>query len=90
MVSLDPTIIAAAIVTVIASLTAAAVTIINAVSSARNRKISNNKQNEIHDLVNGSATLAAEKLKKLEDQLILVQKQLIESQEKRVTEAKRS
>ena len=93
----DPTIISAAIVTVLAAVTAAVVTIINAAAAARDRQVMHTKvdlaatkADEIHTLVNGSAHAAAAKLADLEAQIKTLHERLTTLQDQRIAEAQQS
>lgn len=93
----DPTVIATATVTVLAAIGTVTVLIINALSSAKRELITLQHDlaekakvqgEKIHDLVNGNAHAAAEKLASVEAQLASLRKELTRLQEQRVEDAK--
>ena len=102
----DPTLVAtavgAALVTVIGSLTAGVVTVINALAAAKERirasaqraalseKVDSSlrKADEIHVLVNGSATAAQQKMIALESQVTALHAAISLIQGQRVEDAK--
>ena len=93
--TLDPTVLAASIVTVLAALTAAIVTVVNALAAARDRKVVHDKMDEgavkmeqVHTLVNSRASAAEEKLTLLETKITELHAQLDSVQERRVEDAK--
>jgi hypothetical protein len=88
----DPMILAAAAVLIIGAIAGATVKVVTAVGAMKRELLmvtnsTNVKADEIHGLVDGSATKAAEKLAALELKLIAVQEQLANVQEKRVVDA---
>ncbi len=82
----DPMVVAAASVVIVGAVAAAAVTIIKAVGSAKVEILT--VSNQVHALVNGSASEAAKKLTSLEAQIAQLHTTVAQLQERRVEDAK--
>lgn len=95
MTTVDPMIVAAAVVLVISAFAGGVVSVIGAVGKMRHEqdavlaKVTDvaNKTEEVHALVNGSAHTAAAKLAALEAQIISLHARIATLQDQRVTDA---
>lgn len=91
----DPMVIAAAAVVIIGAMSTATVAVIAALGRMKRDLIAGQlkvetKADEIHTLVNGGATLAAQKLAALEGQIVALNMALATTQQQRVDDVKES